>query len=117
MLQEQTKIFKALADPNRIRIIKLLQQKSLCVCEITELLKLAGSTVSQHLNVLKSVDIILESKDGRWVNYSINPKPAEPITASILSMMHLWFNDDTVIKSDLKKSEKVNRADLCQIKI
>jgi ArsR family transcriptional regulator len=117
MLKEQTLLFKALSDPNRVRILKLLQHKELCVCEITDLLKLAASTVSQHLNVLKSSGFISESKKGRWVNYSINTKNSDPVAASILSLLHLWFNDDEIIIKDLNNIGKVNRTDLCKNKL
>lgn len=114
MLKEQIILFKALSDPNRVRILKILQRKELCVCEITELLKLAASTVSQHLNLLKSAGLILETKSGRWVNYSINVQTQDPVAASILSLLHLWFNDDETIQKDLENICKVDRADICQ---
>lgn len=116
MLKEQTILFKALSDPNRVRILKILQRKELCACEITELLKLAASTVSQHLNLLKSAGFILETKNGRWVNYSINAQTQDPIAASILSLLHLWFNDDETVKSDMENICRVDRAELCKIK-
>jgi ArsR family transcriptional regulator len=52
-MEEVEKIFKALSDSSRLRIIRMLQEKSLCVCEIREVLQLANSTVSQHLSILK----------------------------------------------------------------
>ena len=47
MIEEKTKLFKSLSDPNRLRILKMLQVKPLCVCEITDVLQLATSTVSK----------------------------------------------------------------------
>nr|MBP9123989.1 winged helix-turn-helix transcriptional regulator [Ignavibacteriaceae bacterium] len=47
-MEDKTKFFKILSDPNRLRILKMLQIKPLCVCEITDVLELAPSTVSQH---------------------------------------------------------------------
>src|ERR1035437_10883942 len=85
MLEEKIKIFKARADPNRLRILKALQTKILCVCEIRELLQLANSTVSQHLSILKEEGFIVEEKSGKWVNYSINPRPSDPRISAILS--------------------------------
>ena len=72
MLKKQADIFKSLSDPNRIRILKMLQMKSMCVCEITEILGLAASTVSQHLTVLKNAGFIVDSKNGKWIDENLN---------------------------------------------
>ncbi len=56
-MKDTTTLFKALSEPNRLRILKMLQRKPLCVCEITDILQLAASTVSQHLNILKKKDL------------------------------------------------------------
>ena len=52
-MRKLSKTFQALSDTNRIRILKIFEQRSLCVCEITEILKLANSTVSKHLSILR----------------------------------------------------------------
>ena len=61
---ENTKIFKALSDNSRLRILKMLQSKSLCVCEVQDVLGLATSTVSKHLSVLREAGFIKEEKEG-----------------------------------------------------
>ena len=113
MLEEKTKIFKALSDPNRLRILKALQTKVLCVCEIRELLQLANSTVSQHLRILKEEGFILEEKAGKWVNYSINPRPSDPRISSILSTLDFWIGDENVINADKKKICGLDRLLIC----
>lgn len=113
MLEEKSKIFKALSDPNRLRIVRMLQGKSLCVCEIKEVLKLANSTVSQHLSILKEAGFIVESKEGKWVNYSINSHPTDPVVASIIPMLGFWLGEDKTIKNDLIQIEIVDRNILC----
>ncbi len=113
MLEDKTKIFKALSDPNRLRILKALQTKVLCVCEIRELLQLANSTVSQHLTILKEEGFIVEEKSGKWVNYSINPRPSDPRISAILSTIDFWIGDDGVINSDKKKIFSLDRKIIC----
>jgi ArsR family transcriptional regulator len=113
MTEEKTKIFKALSDPNRLRILKILQTKSLCVCEITDILKLATSTVSKHLSILKSTGFIIETKDGKWVNYLINPRPSDARISSVLSTLDFWISDDQMIISDKQKVQKVDRNEVC----
>ena len=112
-MKENTKLFKALSDPNRLRILKMLQSKSLCVCEITDVLKLATSTVSKHLSILKDGGFILEQKDGKWVNYLINPRPSDPIISSLISTLDFWISDDQLIISDKQKVQKVDRFKVC----
>ncbi|HEU0228461.1 MAG TPA: metalloregulator ArsR/SmtB family transcription factor [Arachidicoccus soli] len=113
MSKIDTKIFKALSDPNRLRILKMLQNKSLCVCEITSVLELATSTVSKHLSILKETGFILEQKDGKWVNYLINPRPRDSRISSIISTLDFWISDDILIKSDLQKVMNADRNVLC----
>jgi ArsR family transcriptional regulator len=113
MIEEKTKIFKALSDSNRLRILKMLQTKSLCVCEITDVLRLATSTVSKHLSILKSTGFIIETKDGKWVNYLINPRPSDARISSVLSTLDFWISDDQLIISDKQKVQKVDRNEVC----
>jgi ArsR family transcriptional regulator len=67
-------IFKALSDSTRLRIIHLLLSNhaaSLCVCEIVDALEEPQYNVSRHLRILRRVGLLNETKDGRWVHYSI----------------------------------------------
>ena len=112
-MEDKTKIFKALSDPNRLRILKALQIRTLCVCEIRELLQLANSTVSQHLRILKEAGFILEEKDGKWVNYSINIHPADARISSILSTLDFWIGDENSIIADKKVVACLDRNTIC----
>ena len=112
MLDKQEKIFKALSDKNRIRIVKMLQKKSLCVCEIKDVLKLATSTVSKHLSVLREAGLIVDWKDGKWINYKINPEP-DSLVANALLYTQLQIEDDETIKNDRKLISCVDRNILC----
>lgn len=112
-MKEFTKLFKALSDSNRVRILKLLQQKSLCVCEITDILDISTSTVSSHLSILREAGFISDSKDGKWVNYSLNKSSNNPVLHQILAMLPAWLNDDEFIIKDNKKSKVINRINVC----
>lgn len=63
------KVIKALSDPNRTKIVKRLQHKTMCVCELREILGLAQPTVSKHLKVLKEARLVCSQKTEKWVNY------------------------------------------------
>jgi ArsR family transcriptional regulator len=113
MIEEKTKLFKSLSDPNRLRILKMLQVKPLCVCEITDVLQLATSTVSKHLSILKEAGFIIEQKDGKWVNYMINPQPDDPRISSVISTLDFWIADNKTIEADKVKVIKVDRHQVC----
>ncbi len=112
-MSESIKLFKALSDKNRLRILKALQSKVLCNCEIRELLQLANSTVSQHLKILKESEFIIEQKEGKWVNYLINPAPNDKRVSSILSSLDFWINDSELIINDMKLVCCLNRENIC----
>ena len=58
------KVMKALSDPNRIKIVKLLQQKVMCVCELRAALKISQPSVSKHLKILEDAGLVDYQKDG-----------------------------------------------------
>lgn len=72
--EERARILKALAHPTRIFIAEKLQEKSYCVCELTEMVQADTSTVSKHLTVMKNAGIIESRKDGTTVYYSLRCK-------------------------------------------
>jgi len=112
-MKDNTKLFKALSDVNRLRILKALQSKTLCVCEIKELLNLANSTVSQHLKLLKEVGFIIEEKEGKWSNYLINSLPGDSRVNAILNSLDFWISDEDMIIRDKKKIKLLNRVNIC----
>lgn len=69
VLSEQ---FKVLSDKTRLRILKLLQKRELCVCDLTEVLQISQPGVSQHMRRLRQVNFVSERKGGQWVYYSLN---------------------------------------------
>ena len=68
----ETDIFKAVADPCRLRILKLLRDGELCACEIIMALNRPQSTTSHHLSILKEAGLIKERRDGKWSRYRLS---------------------------------------------
>lgn len=112
-MEDTTNIFKALSDKNRLRILKMLQSKPLCVCEITDVLQLAASTVSQHLSLLKKEGFIFEERDGKWVNYVLNHRPDDRRISAIITSLDFWIGDHDLIEDDKKKVKVVDRYKVC----
>lgn len=73
-MNELVTIFKALSDETRLRIVKLLEQGELCVCDITAALDMVQPKVSFHLCALKDAGLIKDRKEGKWIHYSLNEK-------------------------------------------
>jgi len=107
------KIFKALSDPNRLRIVKMLQKQALCVCEITDILQLSASTVSKHLSILRDAGLILDSKDGKWVNYRLINSPENGYVRDLLPLLQQWLEQDATVQADAVKVATTNRLEIC----
>lgn len=112
-MRQHLKIFKALGDRNRLRIVKMLEVKAMCVCEITAVLNLAPSTVSKHLSLLHDAGLIEDQKDGKWVNYSLPQKGWIPWVSEMLKLLRRSLEDDPEILEDRKKAKTINRIELC----
>lgn len=74
-MENAAALFKALAEPIRLRILVLLKDGELCVCDLTETLALPQSTVSRHLAVLRAAGWIRGRKGGSWTYYSLAREP------------------------------------------
>jgi ArsR family transcriptional regulator len=71
-MKTSAKIFKALADETRLRIMTLLANGELCVCDLMAVLALPQSTVSRHLSYLKNTGWVLDRRQGTWMHYRLN---------------------------------------------
>lgn len=92
------RVMKALSDPNRVKMMKMLQQGPLCVCEIKECLGIAQSTASKHLKILEDANLVRSFKDGLWVNYSLSDGSGSPFAASMIGNMKHWLDNDAQIQ-------------------
>lgn len=111
----KSKLFKALADKNRLRILKMLEVRPLCVCEIREILNLANSTVSQHLAILRKSGFIYEIKDNKWVNYYLNKRSTDDVVYALLMIIQSKSFDDDVYRKDAEQVHLVDRNILCRL--
>ena len=108
------KVMKALSDPNRVKLIKLLQHKTMCVCELQALLGIAQPTVSKHLKILEEAGLVDYSKDGLWVNYFLTDGKTNPYAAGLLRELKNWLNDDREVSEMAKKAPFMSREELCR---
>jgi ArsR family transcriptional regulator len=101
---------KALSDPNRVKIIKMLQHRPLCVCEIQSALGISQPNVSNHLRILENAGLVEYYKEGLWVNYYLADGKASPYAASLLGNLRHWLDDDPQIAELMKKVPDLDRT-------
>jgi len=70
-MKDVIKVFKALADPTRLRIVLLLRRRELCVCELMFILEMEQSRVSRHMRVLREAGLAEDLREGRWIIYRV----------------------------------------------
>ena len=75
--QSVARVFHALSDPTRLRIVDLLRRGERCVCELTEVLDASQPRLSFHLKTLKDAGLVLDRREGRWVHYRLSPEAVE----------------------------------------
>ncbi len=114
-MREFMSITKALADPNRVRILLALRRGELCVCQITELFGLAFSTVSKHLSVLHHAGLIQSRKSERWVYYRLPGKAAPVAVREALDWVKKSLAKTNEAVADAKKLNQVLKTDLAEI--
>jgi len=108
-------ITKALADETRVRILMALHGSELCVCQITELLGLAPSTVSKHLSVLYQAGLVASRKTERWVYYRLPGKAASPAVRSATTWVAKSIEGEERILNDTKQLKEILKTDLAEI--
>jgi len=74
VVEIQSRLFKALADETRLKILMLLGIREMCVCEIMVALNLTQPTASHHLSILEVVELVKDRREGKWVFYSLKDK-------------------------------------------
>ena len=109
------KVAKAVSDPNRVKILKMLQHKRMCVCEIQALLQIAQPSVSKHLKILENAGLVGSVKDGLWVNYHLADGSGSPYAASLLGNLRHWLSDDPEISQLIVKLPEIRREDVCKV--
>jgi len=112
-MRNLTKALKAISDQNRLKILKMLEVRPLCVCEITELLHVSTSTVSKHLSQLREAGFIIDMKDGKYVEYSLDAHTANPEIRELLALVSTWLRDDPEVRTYAARLKAVDRYQLC----
>ncbi len=87
---ELPSLFRGFADPVRLRILNLLAQGELCVCDLVDLLRLPQSTVSRHLGYLRRAGLVEAARAGKFAHYQLAP-PRSDVHRNLLHCVHTCF--------------------------
>ncbi len=108
MIEIFTAVSRAVADPTRVRILKMVEAGELCVCQITAILGLSSATVSKHLSLLKMAGFLTQRKEGRWIYYRLVGREMNPYAPSMLALLSGFLDDDPVVEEDRRRLGLVN---------
>src|SRR6516165_7920457 len=114
-MKDISNITKALADENRLRMLVALGGGELCVCQITELMGLAMSTVSKHLSILYQAGLVNARKEGRWMYYSLPGKGTPTAAREAVGWVRRSLDGNERIAEDEKRMKKVLAMDLKEL--
>ena len=104
---------KTLGEINRLRILKLLQERPAYVCEIASILGLSMATVSSHLSRLKHFGIVKDRREGVKIKYFLI-EPEDPEIDTLVQFLKCAGEEWEIVKRDRKKLRKVNLEDVCR---
>ena len=104
-LQSLDRLFKALADPTRVRILGLLTAGEICVCHIHESLRLPQPLVSRHLAYLRRAGLVESRKEGLWVHYRMTSR-RDGVTGTLLDAVSHVIGHLSTVAKDAKRLEK-----------
>jgi arsenate reductase/ArsR family transcriptional regulator len=106
---------KAVGDPTRTRILKLLEDGGLCVCQVQAVLGLAPSTVSKHLTILKIAGLVEDRRDGKWIEYALTDKSRNPHAERVLDLLQGALDRDSAVIADRKRLREVKAIPLTEL--
>ncbi len=110
-----TQLFKALSEEARLRILSLLFQSELCVCEIEFILDFTQSNTSRHLTLLKNARILKSYKNAQWVYYTIS-EDFKSDNAELYTYLDLRLKQLSTYNTDIEKLNTCKAKDLCNLK-
>lgn len=116
-MRQILRVFGALSDENRVRMLYALRHGELCVCQLIELMGLSPSTVSKHLSILRDAGLLESRKKGRWVYYRMADQPLFPMIGKKAPPFFQSLEKSSTVKADdkhLLQIRKMNMENLCR---
>lgn len=99
------RLFRALADTTRLRLINLIAEQEICVCYFVEVIDAPQPKISRHLAYLRRLGIVAARREGKWMHYRL-AMPADPYAAAILSATVDALKGDPEFQRDFQRLDK-----------
>ena len=112
-MKKLERLFKAMSDETRLRILHLLSHGELCVCELVEILGQLQTKVSRHLAYLKHAGWVVDRREGQWVFYAL-AEPADDVHHCLAECISECFSTYPQMEEDLRKLER--KAELSELR-
>ncbi len=109
-LKSVTRKLKALSDPTRMKLLAMLSDRPLCVCELTQALGFAQPTVSRHLQQLEDAGFVVRNREGTWIIYSLEPR--DELSERLLSIVMAHVLSDSQCRSLIESLKGIDRFSL-----
>lgn len=103
--QEIPRVFQALADKTRLRLLNLMADREICVCYFTSILSESQPKISRHLAYLRRVGLVVARREGKWMHYSIT-SPASAAAKRVLDAALHWLGEDAQMQSERKRLDQ-----------
>lgn len=103
--QQIPRVFQALADKTRLRLLNLMAEREICVCYFTSILNESQPKISRHLAYLRRAGLVAARREGKWMHYRILP-PATAAAGSVLSATLDWLSEDAQMQAERKRLEQ-----------
>ena len=100
-----SKLFRALGDETRVRIVALLAHGELCVCHLEAALELPQPTVSRHLAVLRAAGIVDGRRDGTWMYYALSAQEHAQVQR-VMTAVAAMFTEERALRADHARLRK-----------
>jgi ArsR family transcriptional regulator len=102
---DPVRLFAALADPTRLRLLNLMNGHEVCVCYFVEILGQSQPKISRHLAYLRKAGVVSARREGKWMNYSIQ-RPENPAEAAVFDSVLSALAEDKKMQADLLRLDK-----------
>jgi ArsR family transcriptional regulator len=105
-------LFKAFADPTRLRLLNLLAQRTHCVCEFESILRVPQPKISRHLAYLRRSGLVTETRHGKMIMYAL-AGPRSKLHATLLGCVSGCFQEIDFLKKDIERDKKIKPIICC----
>lgn len=109
-MRDFAKLFKALSDETRIRILKVLLERECCVCEVMQALDISQSRASRNLGMLEDAGFVKSRRDGLWIVYSIDEQRMNSYAAPLIELLRGSLVNEEIILQDKERLKHAVRV-------